>query len=263
MKVILNLLFVFPCLAFCKEEVKSCHSAREFITASEFLKKEQAFPAHSQDLQKVALKVASGCDGSAQRFKNVFQTLDKAKFPRHLIINIALEFAHRSDAQTKAFCFSFQKAFLKKYLDMTQQDALKLAQSLSGSLDEELSVSADDFEKMVAFCIHHKQLSLPKEYCAKKALTLAKYAGQNRKSLFSDFKKLYTWFHKERPGQMPVIEAMDWALRVVSGGALAKENFLKSFQYLKNSSDFPINTKEQIELALKVSQLSQKEPHSN
>lgn len=239
---------------------KDCRAAKEFITSSEFLKKEKVFPTHSDDLRGLALKITAGCRGSAQRFKDVFRTLDRAGFPRHRTIQTALDYSKRSDSQTKAFVLSFQKAYLKKYLDMTPIDAFELAQSLSSDVTDEYSASAKDFEKMVSFCIHHRAVSLPKKYCSKQALKLARFSGRYKELLFADFKDLYFWFMKNLGGandeEVSAPQSIEWALKVVANGPQAKENFINTFNYFRGSSNFPLLPMDQVRFALQVSQLS-------
>ena len=115
-------------------------------------------------IQKTALEVISGCEGSAQRFIQVFQTLDKAGFVRKNALSTAINYAKKSDAQARMFCMVFQKAYLKKYLDLTAADAFKLAEELSNGSKDDKAPSASDFEKTVGFCIDDRRISLPRKF---------------------------------------------------------------------------------------------------
>ena len=232
---------------------EDCHAAKEFITSTRFLKSEKIYPAHSPELRNLALEITKGCRGSAQRFKDVFKTLDRAGFPRSNVVGMALEFAKKSDGQTKAFCVTFQKAFLKKYLDMTASDALKVAQSLALNSDDQISMASSDYEKMVSFCVEDKASLLPKQFCAEQAMKLASDAGRYKAGLFKDFKKLYMWNLENSGVDVSRANAMSWALKVTSYGPKAADNFFNSHRFIRSTSDFPLKPSEQIELALKIS----------
>lgn len=237
------------------EKYIDCHSSREFITSVKFLKAKEVYPEHSDEIRKLSLKIMEGCSGAAQRFKDVFLSLDKAGFPRSKTIGIALDFTKRSDEQTKSFCLTFQKAYLTKYLDLTPVDALKLAQSMAAGVDEKVSVASDDFEKAVAFCVNHKKVDFPKKYCAEQAVILAQHADRFGESLFSDFKEAYFWFLKSLDDETSVPKAMEYALKVVSHGPKSKENFIKAFDFVRKSAMLS-NKSDQIDLALKISSMS-------
>lgn len=237
------------------EKYLDCHSSREFITSVKFLKAEEVYPEHSDKVKELALQIMEGCVGATQRFKDVFLTLDKAGFPRAKTVEVALEFTKHSDAQAKSFCLTFQKAYLKKYLDLTPADALKLARSMAAGIDKKVSIASDDFEKAVAFCINNRKVDLPKRYCAERAIALAQYADRYGESLFGDFKDTYFWFLKSFGKDISAPKAIEQALKVVSYGPKSSENFIRSFEFVKKS-DMLASKTDQVELALRISSMS-------
>ncbi|NCN40600.1 hypothetical protein GW916_05055 [bacterium] len=265
----LSLTPIFALLFFCElsfaalwgpakeqDRFRDCSSSKEFLTSSEFLKKERIFPVHSDEIQNLSLKIIEGCDGSAQRFIQVFTTLDKAGFVRKKAIETALMFTKKTDVQAKTFCLVFQKSYLKKYLDLSAADAFKLASDMIQIEDGATSPAASDFEETVAFCVGDRRLTLPKKYCASQAIQLAKISGEYGESLFDDLKDLVLWFIERNEKDFPAPKAFSQAFEIVKFGPRAKDNFLKTLKYLNGESGPKMKPDEAFQLALKVSQLS-------
>ncbi|MAV90682.1 MAG: hypothetical protein CL676_04630 [Bdellovibrionaceae bacterium] len=255
-KIIFSLFILLTStFAFAEEEseIVDCRAAKEFATISEFLKKEKVFPDSDPQIQKTALEVISGCEGSAQRFIQVFQTLDKAGFVRKNALSTAINYAKKSDAQARMFCMVFQKAYLKKYLDLTAADAFKLAEELSNGSKDDKAPSASDFEKTVGFCIDDRRISLPRKFCADFAKEVAKTSGRYEEDLFDDLKSLTLWFMTRSSGRQTAQNALTNSFEIVQHGPQAKENFFRALEYIKRTSGFPLKPHEAISLAAKIS----------
>src|SRR4051812_45507068 len=99
-------------------KVENCQATREFVTALEFLRNDENFRLKDVDGKDIAMKISTGCKGSASRFIRVAKLLLKAGANRKDATEEGLKFATGTDAEADAFVTAFRKSLAEDGLDL-------------------------------------------------------------------------------------------------------------------------------------------------
>src|SRR5687768_7752348 len=94
-------------------QVKLCDAAGEFKKSIEMLKQEDGLNLNEGQMIKEALMISQGCDHASVRFKEIYSLLKKSGVDLKSSFSIALQFATKSDEQTRNFLEVFKKIYLE------------------------------------------------------------------------------------------------------------------------------------------------------
>ena len=87
-----------------------CNSAKEYVTALEYMRAQKDVPTPDVKAREVATYVSGGCTGAAMRFIRITSLLTRAGVGFANAIEMGMDFSNRSDAEVETFFTVFQQA---------------------------------------------------------------------------------------------------------------------------------------------------------
>lgn len=238
--------------------LKDCRSATEFKKAFDFLKEETDLGFSEAQRADQALKISSGCDGAARRFKTVYLLLKKSGVNLHSSFELGHFYAQKEDESVKVFTETFKKIYLENYLDMDFKTSLTYAQKLSENFRENPKRLTEDFINIVKFCTDEKEMALQKQICAEMALQLTEFSPIYKRGLYRPFIRLYSFLRTHPKLGLSQVDTLRIMPKVLSKGQLAEENFRKTIE-MSLQQQFPLQSPQQVlHFALKIASQSQK-----
>lgn len=230
--VVLGLYHGWVLADFNKELLtqSNCASAKEYITSFEYLREKLDLVGTEKKARQVASLVSAQCSGAADRFIRVAALLSSVGYLPELSVDLALEFAARSSANTETFQQVFKMSFLKNYLDLDLSSSLELALSLS-KLDGRQVLVEDEFSNTVRFCVENDGLGLSKPDCARFAQRIVGYGNGHNSSIFQAFTRAYDFIMSSDGPQQPMFLALQIAEKIVAIGPGAVENYILAYRY--------------------------------
>jgi hypothetical protein len=232
----------------------ACDAYREYVTAYNYLLDKKAIAFTKDQASRTAMGVAKGCDGSAARFIRVFDLLINARLTLQDAASVALETAQNGDDSAENFVEVFKAAYLEKYLDLSLQQALDLARSLSGNGPW----IRQDYAKLVQFCLSPKGLALPKPDCATLArdLTLLGEAEQTR-SVSERFVELLEFLrsHKDGP-QLTTHDALTITKELMAISPEAGRNFIPGYKFARDKKELGLDRAKAVGFARQLATLT-------
>lgn len=232
----------------------ACDAYREYVTAYNYLLDKKAIAFTKDQASRTAMSVAKGCDGSAARFIRVFDLLINARLTLQDATGIALETAQHGDDSAENFVEIFKAAYLEKYLDLSLQQSLDLARSLSNKGPW----IRKDYAKLVEFCLSTKGLALPKPECANLArdMTLLGEAEQTR-SVAERFVELLEFLrsHKEGP-QLTTADALSITKELMVISPDAGRNFIPGYKFARDQKELGLDRAKAVGFARQLASLT-------
>ncbi|MDQ3232173.1 MAG: hypothetical protein M3Q07_10160 [Pseudobdellovibrionaceae bacterium] len=232
----------------------ACDAYKEYVTAYNYLLDKKAIAFTKDQASRTAFAVAKGCDGAAGRFIRVFDLLINARLTLQESTTIALETAQTGDDSAENFVEVFKAAYLEKYLDLSLQQALDLARSLSG----EGPWIRQDYVKLVDFCLAKKGLALPKPACANLArdLTLMGEPGQSR-SVAERFVELLEFLRSSKDGpQLTTSDALAVTQEMMAISPDAGRNFIPGYQFARDKNQLGLDRSKAVHFARQLAGLT-------
>lgn len=231
-------LFTLVSLAYFSLNISvafaECRGAREYVTTLEFLRDKKAFEISEAEARKLAITVAEGCDGAAQRFIRVSLLLSKSGLTARDAIKTGLEFAKKSETETVTFSEVFKEAFLPEKLDLDLRDSIHLATSLTHAFEGDKKRVLGDFKRLLTYCTEAKNLDLPRSDCgifAARVASLGQYWNGGIAQAFIDTFEFIRSNEVEHGPSLITGQALKLAESVVSSGPGATENFITAYKY--------------------------------
>lgn len=231
---------------------KDCTSAREFITAHEFLRSHSEFAYPEADARKLALEVSKGCAGAASRFVRVSSLLLKAGAGSRDAVSTGVKFASFSDKQASTLIEVFSGAFLADGLDLSFEAAMKLALSLSSEFKGDADVARSDFNKFLAFCVKADSLDLPRPTCAQVGARLAKKSEATEQSVYQPFLTVYDFLRSSKGPGLNVADTIAVAEEVIAGGRVGVDSFIQAYRYAVSTAGLGYSTEQALQFAKKM-----------
>jgi hypothetical protein len=217
----------------------SCDAYKEYVTAYNYLLDKKAIAFTKDQASRMAMSVAKGCDGAAARFIRVFDLLINARLTLDNAATVAQEVANQGDESAENFVEVFKAAYLEKYLDLSLQDALDLARSLSGKG----SWIRKDYGKIVDFCLSSKGLGLSKPECGTLARELT-LIGEDEpaRSVAERFIELLEFLrsHKEGP-QLTTGDALALTRELMAISPDAGRNFIPGYKFARDKNELGLD----------------------
>ncbi len=237
------------------EVIYNCSSAREFITAYQFLRSLPESKVTMKEAHKLALSVAGGCSGAAKRFIQVAKVLLKSNVDARSAFFMGVEFATSDDPTSTAFLGIFAKSFLTKYLDLDVTAALRLARSLSIDYKGKPEKSMKDFGEIVKYCLAAKGFDLPKPKCAEIAEKVTRFGQIFVEPVAEPFILLFKFLRSDEEGpRIPSYQALKIATRIVEISPYAPANFQQAYLFAASKRGFELGRGKAIGFANKIAQ---------
>lgn len=208
-----------------------CSSAKEFITTFNYLKSHKELGLSSQEIYSVSIDVAKGCTGAAARFVKVFEVLTKSDAGTREAMKLAVKLADRSQNYCDTFIKVFERSYLTDDLDLDYETSLKLANALATDYKGDPRIAAEDFTKLVDFCVSDKGIGLAKPECGLIAGRVVKRAENFHVLIADEFIKLYRFLVADSGPSAPVITALQISENVTAQGPEAADNFITAYNF--------------------------------
>jgi hypothetical protein len=232
----------------------ACDSYREYVTAYHYLLDKKNLAFTKDQASRTAMQVAKGCDGSAARFIRVFDLLVNARMTLQDASTVALEVAQNGDDSAANFVEIFKAAYLEKYLDLSLQQSIDLARSLSGRGPW----IRKDYGKLVDFCLSPKGLALSKPACATLArdMTLLGEEGQTR-PVSDRFVELLEFLrsHKDGP-QLTTQDALAITRELMQVSPEAGRNFIPGYKFARDKNELGLDRGQAVTFARQLAALT-------
>jgi len=233
-----------------------CTTAKEYITALEFMRARSDLALLDKDAQKVATEVSAGCTDAAKRFIKVTSLLTHSGLTGRDAISNGLEFAQKSNAETDTFITVFKQAFVEEGLDLDFSASLKMARALSSEFEGNLDPVRKDFERLVKFCVNTKNLNLPKPQCGAFATRLTRYGqiwgGGMNGGIAKPFNEAFEFLRSSKGPALTTGQALELAEQILSKGPGSVENFTQGYRYGVSAKGLALDSKSAIAFATKM-----------
>ena len=230
-----------------------CTPAREFITTMNYLRERPNFGLKDQKAQEVAMSVAGGCRGAAQRFIQTTEMLLQAGIVGREAVETGIVMSRGEDDQGEAFQRVFRTAFLPRGLDMKPEDALGLAKSLSIDLKGDRKKALQDFERLVDFCVDSSTLDLPRPKCGAIAGKVAVKGANSDEGVATPYIKTVEFLTRSSDGpQLVLFQAFTIAEELAINSPKALDNFLQGYKWLTSKSGLSLDRKDAVDMAKKI-----------
>ncbi|MFP5520453.1 MAG: hypothetical protein ACLGGX_11155 [Bdellovibrionia bacterium] len=235
-----------------------CSPLNEFKQVHSYLKNQAGIELSETQVLKQSLLVTEGCRGSAQRFKRVYQTLEKSGVDIKKSIETALLMAKSSDAQADIFLATFKGLFLENKYDFTFEESFLWAQEYAQAPESQHSLLKADFSQILNFCTSQNAEILPIKSCREYSLQLLKIATRpDRKSIYPQFKKLYDFLNEKEGPRFPIEQNLNICLQVLDIGDSAVHDFIEAYRYANSKTGLDLNTLQAFKFALEISKNSE------
>jgi hypothetical protein len=244
-----------------KLENQFCSTTKEFITTYEYLKTKETY-FQPKWAQKTARDVSVGCKGAAVRFIKVFELMTKADAYGQDAADLGILAANSTDEVTESFIETFQKSFLKKYLDLDLASSVKLAKGLSFKYEGKVKNAEDDFGKLVKFCTSETDLNLSKPVCAKMAYRVALYGQNTPNGIFPAFKRSFQFLTSSAGPKVTTETALKVSEKLVKVSPMAVYNFVKAYEYGMKEKGLGLQVAEAVQFATYLGEKSERLPAS-
>lgn len=234
----------------------SCATAREYITALEFLRADGELKTPEEQARQIARQVASGCTGAAARLIRVAQLLSRAGMFANDAMKIGVEFAGRTDREAETFTAVFKRAFVAESLDLDLPASVKLARALSTEFEGDVLAVRDDFERVVDFCVHQEKLALPKPRCAQLGAEVARAGQAWSGGVAQPFLKLLEFSTLDTQGpKLATDQGLKLALDLTRNGPEAADTFSIAYRYAVSDKGLQFPRDEAIRFARDLAQV--------
>jgi hypothetical protein len=245
-------------LAFSAEPPKTCESAKEFITALEFLRGDADFRIPEAEARELSVKIADGCTGAARRFIRVSKALNGAGADRKDSTRFGLQFAGAREVEADAFLTVFRSALASDGLDLTLSDSLKLALSLATEFKGDLERARKDFESLSIYCVDPGRVGVSRMRCADLVAKVVRSSADWTSSAAREWIEAYEFLRSPRGPALVTAEAVGVAENLVSIGPAGFRNFQQSYLYALSDSGLKLPRNEAISFALRLARIQPK-----
>ncbi|MCM2279207.1 MAG: hypothetical protein NDJ89_14115 [Oligoflexia bacterium] len=233
-----------------------CSSAKEYITAHEYLRQEKDLQVPEADARKLALHIAAGCTGSANRFIRVSRLLIGSGLSSSDALKLGQDFAARSEAETETFLTVFKRAFLKEQLDLDIGASVRLAKSLTLEFEGDQAAVKNDFETVLDFCTRTDSLNLPRPQCGVFAAEIARAGQEWGGSVARPFLDAMQFLRANPGPNLSSGDALKLARELVKHGPLAPANFTQGYRYASAESGLNLARNEAVAFARELASKS-------
>lgn len=246
---------------------RTCDASRNFQEAFEYLKSRGDLPFSDTQLIRASLQIAEGCDGASQRFKQIYELLDKSGFDQRKSFELAKKFAKLNDAQTKNFADFFKGFFLENKFDLDFESSYNVALELSAQLEKNWDAVRNDFNSFLNFCTNHKENEdiLPIRECANWTLTTLKLNEIYPQGVYSSFQRINNYLKDRKGLQLPIKDRLNLVSEVLRYGPKAADSFINTIEWSLKKGAPNVPPQQSWRLALEVSKLAlaQVDPKEN
>jgi len=255
----MTVLIPLSTLAATPTQYDSCHSAKEYITTFNFLKQNDVMKLREDEIVKVANKVSDGCQFAAKRFIRIFRTLTKSGLEGSNALNLASEFALKSNEHTSTFLTLFSESFLEKYLDLNIKDAVNISKKLSLELSGDIQKIKKDFQKTVKFCLDERELNLNGIKCADIASKVVESGAKYNVEMADTFLSSLKYNTSKRGPNLVTYKAVNLSLELIKEGPLSYINFKHGFEFAKSKKNLDFSNQKAISFGKNLAKKSSRE----
>jgi hypothetical protein len=236
-------------------ELSACPAGREYITTSQYLKRQKNFNLEDQQIHDISQQVAQGCRDAAKRFIQTTALLSQAGFATHNAIENGLQLAHFENDVAEAFIDIFSLSFFEKHLDLDLQNSLRIAHTLSTEFSGKAEQARNDFKRLVRFCTHARSLDLPKPTCANLAQRVALVSAHYPKGSARAFINLFEFIRSPQGPGLTTGTALQISEEITSLGVDAPESFRFAYRYATSDSGLKLSQNQAVDFARSLSSI--------
>lgn len=215
-----------------KSNEARCNSSKEFTSTLVYLRKQKRIVLPDAQNIQIALKVASHCNDSSQRFQKIFELLTQSGVDHNHALKFATEYCEQDNVAVEVFLNLFKGLVFEKKYNMSFYEAFETAKFFAENTKGDQISLKEDFIGFLGFCFSDKegmQLSLQK--CRSLSLNYLKLNTKFPKGVFADFKKLFNFLRQDRHTGLSIAVALDVTEKVLAYGNEAADNFIESYKY--------------------------------
>lgn len=254
--VLLTFTMAFAALG-ARAEIIHCSSGDELNKAMSFLDNEKDLEISEGFKLKLGLEISQGCNGAADRFKKVYDCLQKVGVDQPQAVRMAVVFSKLEDEQVENFIEIFRHLFLGKYFDSDFNSAYQISLELSKDLKTKTKETRQDFLRIIDLCLKDRDFQIGIPRCAKTSVEMARISSRFPKGLAKDFEDLYRFLRKTVG--LDIDSSLKLLPKILHEGPTANDNFKKSYSLATTRTTLGFSPRQRVELALKVAQSSTKE----
>lgn len=237
---------------------RDCSSAREFLTTYRFLQANRSTALTPADAERMALKVAEGCDGAAGRFIKTYTLLQRAGVVYGDAIKQAADMASEEPVTATTFDGVFARCFAGDGLDLDLGTAVRTARQIAFDYDGDKTWAESDFVEIVRFLSSASGGAMSNPEAARLAARLLSAAETHRKSVARSFTDTYEYLTSRSGPNLARPDALALAEKILFVGPVALANFREAYQFADAEGDKGMGKErpDAIKLAMSVAALS-------
>lgn len=235
----------------------ACNSANEFEKSVTYLRGEKSLPLNDSQVVKWSLKIIQGCTGAVERFRKIYELLNRSGVDIRKAVEMAAEFSTKTDEQALAFAGLFKTFFLENYFDLDFMTAFEISNKLAEN-PAKADFSRKDFERLFKFCTDQDKLGLPLKNCAQYSIGLLKHYELYPEGLFPSFEKAFQFISRESRAVLNVKETLEITGDILAYGPLAPQSFIDSYKFSVAKKGLDTSAKQGMRVALEVAKASLK-----
>lgn len=124
-----------------------------------------------------------------------------------------------------------------------------MARSLSVDFRGDIPSVADDFNRLVEFCVSTDHLGLPRPECGNFAARVAQKGEKLSGGIAAPFISLFSFLTSETGPKLTTGQALLLSERLMSAGKDSADNFIQAFKYGISSRGLGFNTRDALRFA--------------
>lgn len=246
--------------AQAEKQLQYCDSAKEYITALEFLRKQAGDQASSVEPKnrEIASHVAQYCDGAARRFIHVFRLFAKLNLGAVNALPYAKKAAQVEDDRVRLFIDVLKGLYLKSGLDLSLQESLSIAELYLAPTKLPAKKMAKEFSRMNDFCRSEKGLSRNRVSCARITHEILSVMEDQKQSISKAFIQNYKYLRSDKLF-LASFDAIKLSRELVAFGPMAIQTYHRALKYALDEKGLNLQKQEALDFALGMAKNSKLE----
>lgn len=233
-----------------------CSVTSEYKKTLDFLRSDAGAMIPDLQSRQIAEAVVKGCNGSAERFRKGFLTLQKSGVSLQKTVDVALVLSRAHPATVNNFYEVFKKLYLKEFFDFDYKTSFEATLDLSIDYRGNLDNALQDFNKLSNFCLDNKKLGLSVIQCSELSLQIAKLSQFYKKGVYDSFQKVYSALRDDDKFALSVRDALIQSEKVLRHGPRAVDNFIEAYEFAISKSGHAAKSTEALAFAHRMAALS-------
>jgi hypothetical protein len=228
-----------------------CASSKEYLTIIRYFDSHKDLLQTSAQAKEIADEISKGCNGAADRFVRVFETLTKVELSGNTSRNVGVLLSNKPDKMVDNFLTIFRVAYVESELNLTASKALEIARKLSFDFPGHFEIAKSSFLKLLGFCkTENLNISLPQ--CSEFMADVVLESAPVGVDVFATFTESFRYIRNHKDLKISVPKILLHSKTIASYGPRALENFTEFFEFATSEKGLGERNDKALEKALEI-----------